>query len=124
MKIRCTQDSIRYRLRKSDIVALERDNFVMEFVRFPAGVPFKFCLIIDKTISTLAASFQEGTISIFLPEQQALSWINSDVVALETRLITDQPSSLHILVEKDFPCRHTQSNIADTFFELAPKDLV
>ena len=52
-----------------------------------------------------------------------MNWINSEEVSIEYQQAYGDGQYLHLLIEKDFPCRHTEEqDLQDTFFELAPKD--
>lgn len=71
----------------------------------------------------IQAVFEGGQIIVRVPKAQSEEWINSEEVSLEQFQQMDNGETLEILVEKDFPCRHTaESNLEDTFFELAPED--
>jgi hypothetical protein len=117
MKFRCISNSIRFRVRKSDLETLQAQGFVEESVRFGSGIIFRFRLEYSD-LSELKARFEEGCISVLLPGGQAREWIASEEVAIEQHI-----GELQILIEKDFPCRHTsEANREDTFHELAPED--
>jgi hypothetical protein len=117
MKFRCISNSIRFRVRKSDLEMLQARGFVEEAVHFASGACFRFRLEWSQA-PVLEASFEEGCISVLLPGEQAREWIASEAVAIEQHI-----GELQILIEKDFPCRHTsESNREDTFHELAPED--
>lgn len=114
MKIRCTQNSIRLRLRKSDVALLEEDGKVVEYLAFPAGNRLEFVLEIEAR-SEIALTFEGPILSVHLPKGTAESWINSDQVGIEKQI-----GALHLLIEKDFPCIHRpHENKADTFQELS-----
>ena len=117
MKFRCISNSIRFRVRKSDLETLQAQGFVEESFRFGSGIIFRFRLEYSD-LSELKARFEEGCISVLLPGGQAREWIASEEVAIEQHI-----GELQILIEKDFPCRHTsEANREDTFHELAPED--
>ncbi len=117
MKFRCISNSIRFRVRKSDLETLQARGFVEEAVHFGSGASFRFRVEWSE-VPALEARFEEGCISVLLPGEQAREWIASEEVAIEQTV-----GGLQILLEKDFPCRHTsESNREDTFYELAPED--
>ncbi len=112
MKLRCAKNSVRLRIRKSDIDQLRAEGFVQESVYFNENQILTYTLKITH-ISNIRGVFENGHILIEIPQQQAYQWMDSEQVGLESR----QP--LHILIEKDFPCKHTSTeDQADTFYEL------
>ncbi|MBK7871063.1 MAG: hypothetical protein IPJ74_10430 [Saprospiraceae bacterium] len=113
MKLRCAENSVRLRLRKSDIELLRAQGFVKEEVHFAVDQTFSYELRISQQ-TEITATFESGRILIQIPENQYLNWINSEQVGLE------KLHPLHILIEKDFPCKHTATeDKEDTFYELA-----
>lgn len=116
MKLRCAHNSLRLRLRKSDIAQLQAEGFVQESIAFGAGHTLMYRLQIA-AVPALSASFENGCIRVQIPVQEAQRWMDSEQVGLESH------QALHILVEKDFPCRHTEAeDREDTFYELAPEE--
>lgn len=114
MKIRCTQDSIRLRVRKSDIALLTKGQKVAEILHFPTGNTLIFTLEIGP-VERLQVQYKEASLAVHLPERIAQNWINTEQVGIEDTL-----GQLHLLIEKDFPCAHRpHENKADTFEELA-----
>jgi hypothetical protein len=123
MKFRCTGNSIRLRVRKSDLEALQMRGAIREEIIFAPGQTLAFVLELGQG-EGLQAAFSGGVVRVVVPEPMATAWIASSEVGLEAVQETDgQAGSLHIQVEKDFPCRHTsEANREDTFYELAPDD--
>ncbi len=122
MKLRCTENSIRLRLRKSDVDQLAREKKVSIQIGFPAGSFLTYELSIGAT-SKLYALFESGLISIQLPEQVAHQWISTDEVSISDELRLPNGAVLYILIEKDFPCKsRPDEDKADTFQELVPED--
>ncbi|MCI5083979.1 MAG: hypothetical protein MRY78_19935 [Saprospiraceae bacterium] len=114
MKIRCTQDSIRMRVRKSDVAKLKADGHVEETLHFPNGEIFRFELMVSEGTRIEAVSATQH-LKVSIPSKEATHWLDTDQVGLEAQL-----GALHLLIEKDFPCAHRpQENKADTFEELA-----
>lgn len=123
MKFRCTKDSVRLRVRKSDLEVLKSEGQVSDHVHFGPDDQLSFVLALSQS-AAMHASFKNGTVRVELPEAQARAWMESEEVGMEAFQPADgQGLQLHVLVEKDFPCRHTtEANREDTFFELAPED--
>ncbi len=122
MKFRCTTNSIRLRVRKSDLEQLRLHGQVEDAVNFGGGSLLRFVLRID-AVPAMRAVFEHGKVEVCIPAEQAVTWIDSEQVALAGTQLLEGNGVLEVLVEKDFPCRHTlETNRADTFYELAPED--
>ncbi|MEL6676434.1 MAG: hypothetical protein AAFR61_29770 [Bacteroidota bacterium] len=120
MKLRCTHNSIRLRLRKSDLTTLAETGKVEESVRIGPVKQLSFTLLIDQGVHTLVADMKEGHLSIRLPESTAQSWIASQQVGIEEYLPLEGEERLHLLIEKDFPCQdRVDEDKSDTFWELS-----
>lgn len=119
MKLRCTTNSIRIRVRKSDLEMLKATGRVEEGV----GVGnFRFRLEIWPGAKTMRAAFMDGLVSVYLPEGQAAEWMDSDQVGMEALWTSDTGAAVQLLVEKDFPCVHTpEEDLDNTFVELSDK---
>ena len=122
MKLRCTENSIRIRIRKSEIEQLIKTKKVEEVVRFGNQVALTFALTINASTQSVAASLVQNNLQISLPETIAQQWINSNQVGIEVNNKISEENSLHILIEKDFPCLDRENeDKSDTFWELASK---
>jgi len=121
MKLRCITNSIRLRLRKSELDALMHTGRVVETIGFPDGSAFSFALLQDAQ-EDLRVQWAAGSLRISLPREQARQWAATDQVGIETFLPLPGGQQLHLLVEKDFPCKdRPDEDKADTFQELAEK---
>jgi len=123
MKLRCTHNAIRLRLRKSDIETLKTTNFVREQISFPDGTAFSFELNINAVCTEVMTGIRQGELDICLPVQIAKEWINTEQVGIEVHKALPNGETLHLLIEKDFPCQHRpEEDKADTFQELVPEN--
>ena len=116
MKLRASTNSIRIRVRKSDLEQLKATDWVYEEVAFPGGGKWSFGLTMKG--DTITARLSDNTVIVNLPREEAMAWINSEQVGIECNLPLEGKAPLHLLIEKDFPCKADEENIADTFFEL------
>jgi hypothetical protein len=115
MKLRLEGNSIRLRVRKSDLGALENEGICRETLVFPNNVVFNYQLLTDSKTETVYTELSADTLSVVLPLSIATNWLLSDEVGIEATL----ESGLFILVEKDFPCKdRPNEDKKDTFFEL------
>ena len=121
MKLRFASNSLRLRLRKSDIEQLRRSGMVCDSIVFCEGNELEYALQVEN-VPFINAEYEPVRITVHLPQKLATQWMDTDQVSLEH----DQPVyngfHLQILIEKDFPCRHTATEeLEDTFYELERK---
>lgn len=122
MKLRCTANSIRLRVRKSDLDALQNQGKVSVPINFAPGIKLEYILKLGQAEHP-QANYAAQQITILLPSEFATNWINSEEVSIAYQQAYGEGQYLQVLIEKDFPCRHTEeTDLQDTFFELAPKD--
>ena len=119
MKLRCTTNSIRIRIRKSDMRQLAETGSITEAIAFPIGNSFTFTLRVNDDIDALTAQYQANDIAVHLPKSTAEQWINSNDISLEHHQTLHDGKTLHLLVEKDLPCLdRPEEDKSDTFEEL------
>ena len=117
MKLRFDHQSLRLRVRRSDLEKLKTNHSIEETVQFPQGT-LSYRLAIDPLAKVVTARISAHEIVVELPEQQAINWMNSDEVGIYEQLPAGA-ETLKIILEKDFPCRHVDTDdLADTFTEL------
>lgn len=121
MKIRCVENSIRLRLRKSDIAILKQEKRLINTLNFPLGNYLNFGIIIIKE-KGLDVKLENSELIVGIPQSIALEWFDSNRVSLEKYLPLADKRQLHVLIEKDFPCKHVEEDFEDTFHELQPDE--
>ena len=116
MKIRIKGNSIRYRLTKTDIKNFGTIGFVEEKTEFLSGASFYYRLEKKADISNLEASFLNNRINIFVPENIAKEWTNTDIVGFDSKMNIGNGKELFLLIEKDFACLdHTTEDQSDNY---------
>ncbi len=121
MKLRTTHNSIRIRIRKSELVTLQNEQRVEESIQFPNGVCLKFALVTKPNIPTTHAHLENNELILSIPTEEAQKWMNTNQVGIETHSDLGGGEQLHLLIEKDFPCLdRPEEDKSDTFWELAP----
>ena len=121
MKLRTTHNSIRIRLRRSELELLQQDQKVEESIRFPAGTLFRFAISIVESADRLSATLQDNYLLLSIPPALASDWISTNRVGIESHIDLYEGEQLHLLIEKDFPCNDRPGeDKSDTFWELAP----
>lgn len=122
MKLRTTHNSIRIRIRKSEIEALKAEGQVVERIRFPLGTLLQFALQIDEKEEKVTAGLEDNFLKVSIPKREAEAWMNSNQVGIEKHIPVLENEELHLLIEKDFPCLdRPEEDKSDTFWELAPE---
>lgn len=120
MKLRTTHNSIRIRVRKSELARLHESERVEERITFPNNVIFKFALLIDNIERDLIANLDNNYLQLSIAKARAKQWITTNEVGIETYIDLPDGEQLHLLVEKDFPCLDRENeDKSDTFWELA-----
>ena len=97
MKLRIRGDSVRLRLKRSEVEAIGAGQSVVEQTRFPDSVLTYRIDVTDE--SGITAEFSDGELAIRLPRTNALNWAATDEVSL-----LGESGDLSVLVEKDFQC--------------------
>ena len=120
MKLRMTHNSIRIRIRKSELDKLSKEGLVEETINLGNFVQFKFGLVINNRIERPLASLNNNYLNLSLPSNDANQWINTNQVGIEVNHSISENEQLHLLIEKDFPCLDRDNeDKSDTFWELA-----
>ncbi len=111
MKLRIRGNSIRLRLTKSEVNQLGSIGKVDEVVNFgPANPTFGYQLRTSTMMETAGAKFENNMLCIEVPKSEADTWINSDLVGIESVQHVGGGKSLRILVEKDYACLSPRTN--------------
>ncbi len=105
MKLRIKGNSLRFRLNKVEVETFGSAGYIEDKVEFGSEPNTNFHYRIEKTAAKgLAGSFEEGRITVFVPESTADQWIDTDQVGIEGTHKFDDQTELYILIEKDFVC--------------------
>jgi len=118
MKLRLQFNSIRLRLKRSEVEQFVRTGRVEEKIIFgdAAGDTLHYVLEATDKISTPRAEFKAGGILVQVPTQMALRWGSGDDIGIEGDESAGNKTQLRILVEKDFACIDgTEEQNFDTF---------
>jgi hypothetical protein len=118
MKMRMQANAIRFRLNRKEVAELAEAGQIQESVEFgPAvGQHLVYVLEVDAELSSVAADYQEGRITIRLPQWQAREWLDTERIGVDGQQTLGDGRSLRILIEKDFQCLHLENRqIEDEF---------
>lgn len=117
MKLRFDKNSLRLRLKKSDVKILQDHNCVTETVIFPGG-SFTFGLLLAADATEINTRLKGQSIEVIVPFKLALSWINSDTTGLYHTIVINHHHPLNIIIEKDFACKNrSDEDLSDSFAE-------
>jgi hypothetical protein len=121
MKLRTTHNSIRIRVRKSELTLLQEKQNLEESILFPNGSQFKFALVLGTHDLPIEAKLEDQQMVLSISKAAAAQWILTNQVSIETQYDLANGEQLHLLIEKDFPCLdRPNEDKSDTFWELAP----
>ena len=103
MKIRIKGNSIRLRLSKTEVDTFGNEGLIEDATEFANGA-FVYAMAKDATVAHLSATWDNGKITILVPEAIAEEWTGTDTVGYEHDMETGAGKSLFLLIEKDFKC--------------------
>jgi len=121
MKLRCEHNSIRLRLKKSDIDQLKNNLQLEETIAMPGGI-FTYRLSIVSGAIEVAATLNGQSIEIGIPAGIAMDWIGSTETGIYRTIKLHDQDSLSISIEKDFICKDRKEENAMDFFKPAELD--
>lgn len=114
MKLRLRENTVRFRLTRSEVVALVNGEVVEQTTRFAIGQSLS-CAIIPSTDPRARMAYAGGEILLRLPTSLIAGWAETAEVSLRLEQRVDDDATLQILVEKDFVCLHGDDDNADAF---------
>ena len=109
MKLRIRENTLRFRLGRSEVETFDQTGAIGDNVRFGLGKN-AFGYVLEKTPdSNVSASFAAGIIVVRVPASDANTWASSDEVSLAGTYLADEHTEIRILIEKDFVCLNAQT---------------
>lgn len=115
MKLRFDKNSLRLRLKKSDMEKLRSDQSITENIPFPHGT-FTYSLTIASGQPAVSAMVEDHSIKVTIPPALAHHWMNSNDVGLYHTIPVDTNNQLDLLIEKDFPCKEIKEEDPQDYF--------
>jgi hypothetical protein len=118
MKLRLQFNSIRLRLKRSEVEQFARTGRVEEKIISGSGDDERFHYVLE---ATDAVSSPQGTVTrsgivVRVPIADVVTWASTDQIGIEGEQSVNNQASLRILIEKDFACLDgTEEQNADTF---------
>lgn len=115
MKIRIQGNSIRYRLTMSEVEVFSASGSVEERTFFGDST-LVYTLKSSPAIDSLHATFEDNTISMWVPENDAKGWAKSARIGFEGAVPLQGNRQLLLLLEKDFACLdETEEDQSDNY---------
>lgn len=102
MKIRIRENSIRFRLTKSEVATFAQTGVVQNNTNF-GGAIFSYELKAEER-KEIGASFENGKITMHIPTSIAQEWTTKEMVGFDNMIQLDGGEELYLLLEKDFKC--------------------
>lgn len=102
MKLRIRQNSVRLRLKRSEVEQIASGKSIIEQTQFPDSVlTYRLDVSDDGTFST---RFNEGNLVIGVPISELTQWAETDQVSMVGEQALGDSGTLFLLIEKDFSC--------------------
>lgn len=111
MKLRILDNSVRFRLGKSEVESFGKSGSIEGGVRFGGSSEndLRYKLqIIDGPEFT--GKFSNGNIVVGVPHSIVDQWIGSEEVSISGRQELDEQTHLKFLIEKDFVCLNAHND--------------
>ena len=118
MKLRLEFNSIRFRLKRSEVEQFVRTGRVEEKIISGIGDDETFRYVLESTgaVSTPRAVLKPRAVMVQVPPDAVMKWASTDQIGIESEQPVVHQASLRILIEKDFACIDgTDEQNADTF---------
>lgn len=104
MKLRVLDNSIRLRLTRGEVDAINVGGLVKGRVRFAGGNTFDYVLESSPATVRPEAHISNNVLTVRLPQLDVRQWAESEQVSIQSDQLLDDGDQLKILVEKDFHC--------------------
>ena len=104
MKLRVRDNSIRLRLTQAEVELVRADGLVRGRVPLAGSNNFDYVLESSPATVKSEAHISNNVLTVRVPEEEILSWSDSDEVSISATQLVDGGDELTILVEKDFAC--------------------
>jgi len=117
MKLRLQSNSIRFRLKRSEVEQLATTHRIEEAIVTGSGLgnTFRYVLEASQDVAVPQAQLEPYGVRVQLPVEAVARWASGPDVGIEA----DVPAGdqqLHILIEKDFAClTASEEENTDTF---------
>jgi hypothetical protein len=103
LKLRIQDNSIRLRLTRSEVDALDADGSVTASVSFPDGARLEYAVETSSLTGQPRAQFSADRLVVQVPQAIARQWAVTEEVSISGAQPLED-GELSLLIEKDFAC--------------------
>lgn len=107
MKLRISNNSLRIRLNRDDVAALNAGQELLQRLEIGPG-NFSYRLRADAEANGITSRFVDGLLTILVPAAEARRLAVTDQVGIASQ--AESPSRVQVLIEKDFRCLDESAN--------------
>ena len=104
MKLRVLDNSIRLRLTRTEVDAVNDGGLVRGRVHFAGSNTFDYVLESSPATVQPEAHVSNNVLTVRVPQGDIQEWASSEQVSIRSDQLLDDGDHLKILVEKDFQC--------------------
>ena len=104
MKLRVLDNSIRLRLTRTEVEAVNDGGLVKGRVYFAGSNTFDYVLESSPATVQPEAHISNNVLTVRVPLADIREWASSEQVSIQSDQLLDDGDHLKILVEKDFQC--------------------
>jgi tRNA A58 N-methylase Trm61 len=118
MKLRISGNSVRLRVRRSELAKLMAGERVAETVHMGSGdaAALTYALLTEAGSTGVRLRYERSEIVVLLPQEEANVWAATDQVGIYASIDVNPHGSLEVIVEKDFACLDlSDAENVDTF---------
>jgi len=104
MKLRIRDNSIRFRLTRTEVHALRHDGSVSAELHFSGGASIHYVVESSPDGRKPGAYYTNNTIGLRIPVSIVNTWADSDQISVSAEETLSANETLILLLEKDFTC--------------------
>ena len=113
MKLRIHGNSLRLRVSESELSRLRWEGRVESWTALGPKQRLTYSIESSPQTDRLAATFECDALTLLIPSQWVEGWTADGTEGFESMQEIDGDQKLHIVVERDLPCRHPQTQDSD-----------
>jgi len=105
MKVRIAGNSIRFRLKQSEVKHFQETGEISEIVRFGISTADQLSFTLQTfTANSFQILYQCNAVVVLIPQSISNEWAATEQVGFDATVDTGKGEAIYILVEKDFKC--------------------
>ena len=108
MKVRITDNSLRFRLVQSEVRSLAAGEPVKTYVEFNSEQVLAYTLQASTSTDDVSLVLTGVHISVGVPDGWLIGWPDDDRVGFEAEVTFPSGNRVSVQIEKDFPCGHSK----------------